>query len=104
MSFAQRFASPREDVQGRFVVNTILASIGKKPSDKAPKDCIPTYVTKEKALSIIREIGKSITDENIYHKKQVVEVFNLQPSEAFFYTMLIHFYINLNVKRTAIYS
>lgn len=57
-------------------------------SDKAPeKDSIekqmPKYVTEEKLLSIIREIGKSLVDENIYQKKQVDEVFNLKPNGSF---------------------
>jgi hypothetical protein len=53
-----------------------------KATKKAKKQ-IPCYVTEEKILSIIREIGKFLTDEKIYPKKLVAEVFNMQPSKSF---------------------
>lgn len=44
---------------------------------------IPSHVTEEKVLSLIREIAKSLKDEKIYPGKQVDAVFTLRPSEAF---------------------
>ena len=55
-------------------------------TDKATKKAktqIPCYVTEEKILSIAREIRKFLTDEKIYPKKLVAEVFNMQPSKSF---------------------
>ena len=53
-----------------------------KATKKAKKQ-IPCYVTEEKILSIIREIGKFLTDGKIYPKKLVAEVFNMQPRKSF---------------------
>ena len=44
---------------------------------------IPTYVTEESVLALIREIGKKLTDEKIYSSKQVADVFTLKPSQLF---------------------
>lgn len=52
-------------------------------SKKEQNTGIPTYVTEESILSLIREIAKNLTDEKIYPAKQVADVFTLQPSKSF---------------------
>ena len=44
---------------------------------------IPSYVTEEKVLSLIREIAESLKDEKIYPAKQVDAVLMLHPNKAF---------------------
>ena len=44
---------------------------------------IPSYITEEKVLSLIREIAKSLTDEKIYPETYVTRVFDLKPSKSF---------------------
>ena len=44
---------------------------------------IPSYVTEEKVLSLIREIAESLKDEKIYPTKQVDAVLTLRPNKAF---------------------
>ena len=44
---------------------------------------IPSYVTEEKVLSLIREIAESLKDEKIYPAKQVDAVLTLRPNKAF---------------------
>ena len=44
---------------------------------------IPSYVTEEKILSLIREIAESLKDEKIYPAKQVDAVLTLRPNKAF---------------------
>jgi hypothetical protein len=40
-------------------------------------------VTLEKTRSIIRDIGRYLTDEKLYKPEQTTEVFKLEPSESF---------------------
>ena len=44
---------------------------------------IPSYVTEEKVLSLIREIAESLKDEKIYPAKQVDAVLTLRPNKVF---------------------
>ena len=44
---------------------------------------IPSYVTEEKVLSLIREIAESLKDEKIYPAKQVDAVLTLRRNKAF---------------------
>ena len=37
--------------------------------------------------SVIRDIGWYLSDENIYKKEQITEVFNLRPSDSFLAAM-----------------
>ena len=50
---------------------------------KIEKKQIPSFATQEKVLSLFREIGKGLTDENIYPSKQVAAVLALHPSKSF---------------------
>lgn len=38
-------------------------------------------------LSLIRDIGRYLTDEKIYKQEQITEIFNLQPSDSFIAAM-----------------
>ena len=62
-----------------------MTSESETTSSKAKHESkqIPTYVSEESALTLIREIGKYLTDEKIYPAKQVADVFTLKPSESF---------------------
>ena len=44
-------------------------------------------ITPEDIQSVIRDIGRYLSDENIYKKEQITEVFNLQPSDSFLAAM-----------------
>ena len=37
--------------------------------------------------SVIRDIGRYLSDENIYKKEQITEIFKLQPSDSFLAAM-----------------
>lgn len=41
------------------------------------------YTTLDKTKSIIRDIGRYLTDEKLYKSEQVAEVFKLEPSQSF---------------------
>ena len=41
----------------------------------------------EDIQSVIRDIGRYLSDENIFKKEQITEVFNLQPSDSFLAVM-----------------
>ena len=41
----------------------------------------------EDIQSVIRDIGRYLSDENIFKKEQITEVFNLQPSDSFLAAM-----------------
>ena len=81
MNIVQKCASRKEGLRSKHLaVNT--GSNTDKATKKVKKQ-IPCYVTEEKILSIIREIGTFLTDVKIYPKKLVAEVFNMQPSKSF---------------------
>ena len=48
---------------------------------------ISVSIAFEDIQSVIRDIGRYLSDENIYKKEQITEVFNQQPSDSFLAAM-----------------
>lgn len=62
---------------------TVESKTTTSKSKHESKKQIPTYVSEESVLTLIREIGKYLTDEKIYPSKQVADVFTLKPTQSF---------------------
>ncbi len=72
----RRFASRREALLGKHSSTSAVSSSGND-------DHIPCYITEEKALTMIKEIGKCIADEKFYPDEKVAQVAKLRPSKSF---------------------
>lgn len=62
---------------------TVESKTTTSKSKHESKKQIPTYVSEESVLTLIREIGNYLTDEKIYPSKQVADVFTLKPTQSF---------------------